>query len=69
MDNELKQQKKQERQTENKYATLINQNLSYVSIFYRICGKAFRICSYYQSNFVRGESYILYSIMFFLNQL
>ena len=45
MDNELKQQKKQERQTENKYATLINQNLSYVLIFYRICGKAFRICS------------------------
>ena len=33
MDNELKQQKKQERQTENKFATLINQNLSYVSIF------------------------------------
>ena len=65
MDNELKQQKKQERQTENKYATLINQNLSYVSIFYRICGKA----TYYQSNFVRGESYILYSIMFFLNHL
>lgn len=45
MDNELKQQKKQKRQTENKYATLINQNLSYVLIFYRICGKAFRICS------------------------
>ena len=46
MDNELKQQKKQKRQTENKYATLINQNFYFiVLIFSRICGKAFRICS------------------------